>query len=309
MSNSKSQTPRKVRPQAMPLFDRSLKPKEKPEPPKEPTRKIRIQKINNKEPEMPKSNSLAIIYFNTHPESFIDDRPPTEKLSECEQLIQRDDIDEDNLQSILMQRKTLCDLKYGEDSVQSITALIDISVFYQKTNRNNSALRHLNTLRETTKVLDLPDTVKLRLAIEIAESNLAAECESEEDRLFHLEIAETSLIPFIDIISSNPVLEYRKNILMIKMKLIRNKKEKALKYYSKAIMSLANMHQQEDKDVADLCIEAAELAREVNLENLAHEFYQHAFEISSNIHDSEQAEYLFQLMQALEKEEVETDED
>lgn len=270
--------------------------------------------------EFTESDSIAVNFFNHHPEANIDIRPIDEKIQDIDTLLMESQIDDENLLELLMQKKALCEIFYGENSVDAIIASIQLGSFYNKVHKFQSAYRHLNIAYDIssqyTQKLNIHD--QLRLSVEYVQTlielgftseSLPSENDSntshssakefifDDDYKFELDedklnIAENALFPYKNVENTDNDenkldLFYRRDLYIAQMKLCRRKFEKSLKYYLRAIPIYEKMIAQGNKnaneiELAALFLNCGLVAREIKHKNLALSYFQKAQKIFSD---------------------------
>ncbi|KAK8892021.1 hypothetical protein M9Y10_029243 [Tritrichomonas musculus] len=180
--------------------------------------------------------SYAISYFNNNPDVPLDKRSPLEKLDEINSKINDDELDDNDLFNLLVQRKSLTFLAYGENSPQCFEALRELGHFYNRQNRPESALRHLLKAQQINSP-DITNEGRFSLSIELAEAYLAKKASKEENSK-QLNNAEKVLSSCVDVDVEDKMLVYKRDLLLARIKSRRNKYNEALSLYEQAIDSL-----------------------------------------------------------------------
>ena len=109
------------------------------------TEKKKTIRIIHEVPPPPKieAESIAVRFFNNHPEATINPRPLEEKISDIDELFLDGRVEDDDIFELLVQKKSMCELLYGEQSVETVIASIQLGAFYNKIEKFQSAYRHL----------------------------------------------------------------------------------------------------------------------------------------------------------------------
>ena len=89
-----------------------------------------------------KQEPWAASYFQKHPEE-LKKTEPNVKLEKINELLNgNQNLSYETKQKLLIRKKTLTYIKFGENSYEAIEAHHDIGLFYQDTMHNSSAIRH-----------------------------------------------------------------------------------------------------------------------------------------------------------------------
>jgi tetratricopeptide (TPR) repeat protein len=216
----------------------------------------------------PEPRYLAVDFFNTHPEATVDPRPATEKLSEIESALKAGRIGDPDLFAILIQKKALCDLEFGSDSIESVVAGVQLGALYNRVKRYDSANRHLRIAFDLSVHVPLVENDRFRLAVEFAEAVFALAAAPPD-----IAPAEQALFIFSEKTTENRELRFRRDILVARMRKMRKKYAKALPLYERAISSLIWFREtRQSVELADLYLEGAEIAIIKHQKNLAREW-------------------------------------
>lgn len=277
---SQSQRP----PAPTPFFNIKAKPKAV----HAQTEKKKTIRIIHEVPPPPKveAESIAVRFFNNHPEATIDPRPLEEKISDIDAFFLDSQVEDKNIFELLVQKKSMCELLYGEKSVETIIASIQLGAFYNKIEKYQSAYRHLKVAYDVSsqyvKKLAIQD--QLFLSVEYTQTLLELGFKSEYDDdnsnnavtnnnskkkvkskiVFNgdysfemddqkLNLAENVLFPFKNVENENNnenkiELFYRRDLYIAQLKMCRRKFKKALKFYERAIQSYLDMISKELKN-------------------------------------------------------------
>lgn len=244
------------------------------------TEKKKTIRIIHEVPPPPKieAESIAVRFFNNHPDATVDPRPLEEKISDIDNLFLESQVEDDNIFELLVQKKSMCELLYGEESVETIIASIQLGAFYNKIEKFQSAYRHLKTAYDISsqyvKKLAIQD--QLFLSVEYVQTLLELGFQSEDNEnsanvinnahlnkniktkiVFNgdysfeidddkLNLAENILFPFKNVENKdnneNKIeIFYRRDLYIAQLKMCRRKFKKALKYYEKAIDTYLTM--------------------------------------------------------------------
>ena len=134
-----------------------------------PNKKLNVNNRNaNETPE-----NFASNFFAQNPDTPLDKRSPQEKLDEINAKLHDLDLEENDRFSLLVQKKAICSLAFGDSSPESFEALIQLGSFYNSQQRPDSALRHLLKAQEIIKTIEHTDDQAFSVAIEISDAYLS----------------------------------------------------------------------------------------------------------------------------------------
>lgn len=220
--------------------------------------------------------SLAVSFFNSHPEAFIDPRPASEKITEIDDLLTTAKMNDKELFQTLMQKCALCELEFGEDSIETVIAETQLGSLYNKVKRYDSAMRHLEPAYVASKHLDnMAENDRFYLAVEYTETMLSLGLTAEgEMKSENLAIAELALYPYADKQTDNTSLGYRRDLYCARMMTFRKRYESARDFYARALSVLTS-----DLEIAKLCIEAAPAAESAGDKETAKRWFHRAAKI------------------------------
>jgi tetratricopeptide (TPR) repeat protein len=231
------------------------------------------------------SESFAVTYYSNNP---VDTRTPPDKLAEVESRL-GEKIDADERFSLLVQKKTLCQMIYGENSPEVVRATTELGSFYNEHGRADSALRNLQKVSGGQKQTpELEEADAFALAVEYADALLNSYAQSKSDKLKQVGTAETTLSPYIDTPSDNGLLCYRRDLCIARIKSTKNRNAEALEFYDKAVNAYTGTHPEEkdeegnvkeNPDEAHLYFEAGQVAEKVPDPEKAQFYYQKAIDL------------------------------
>jgi tetratricopeptide (TPR) repeat protein len=227
-----------------------------------------MSRVSKKGSDLPAPESVAGKFFNSHPEVAMDPRPAAEKVAAIEQSLAAGHIEDRDLFQLLIQKKCLCDLEFGSDSLDSIVAAVQLGALYNRLKRYDSANRHLKPAFDCSRVTQMAESDRFHLAVEFADSTL-----SVARQVADIAPAESALLPFAELKTANRELRYRRDVIIARMFKMRRKFRKALVFYQRAVLSFIWFREnQQELELADLYIEAAAVARERDQDQLAAEY-------------------------------------
>jgi tetratricopeptide (TPR) repeat protein len=245
------------------------------------------------------SGSFAPTYYSENP---LDTRPPPEKLSEIESRLQENPPDSEKF-PMLVQKKSLCQLIYGELSREAIRAMMELGAFYNQQDKPDSAARNLTKASQGASEAELEPEDQFTIAVELADANLNA-CLSTTNKLEkakQVAVADTTLSPFAEYESDNKMNCFRRDLYLGRIRKFRMKWPEALAFYEKAIAAYRTVHaadvsgeEEEGSDrwpeEANICVEAAQVAEHIPDCDRAPALYRKAYDLYLELGFSEDAE-------------------
>ena len=238
-------------------------------------------------------DTFAANYFANNPEHVPDKRPPQEKLDEIHIRLEAQDIDDNDKFNLLIQQKSLCVLAYGENSAETLAALIDLGKFYNEQNRPESALRNLSKAQQISKSIDIEDDEGLALSIELATANLDSKASNKTEQTRQLTNAESIMKPYQDYDSDDKNLLYRRDLVIGRMLTQRQNYSKALDIYERAMDNLNKANNNDlSPETATLYDEMGETALKMNDRDKANEFFQKGYDTFESLDMNDSAELI-----------------
>ncbi|KAH0786148.1 hypothetical protein GPJ56_009825 [Histomonas meleagridis] len=252
------------------------------------------------------NESFAETYYSNNQ---VDTRPPEEKLEEINDKLQDKDLDDDEKFILLVQKRSLCQMAYGDNSAEAIRAGTELGAFYNESGKPESGLRNLNKAHQSAKITkdELTDEDKFKLAVEIAHSNIYAKAQNKQEKSKGIHSADSILSPYSETESEDKVLSYRRYLYLAKIKYYKRKYTESVDFYEKALNGYQpppkkknkkhDDNEEEEKeeekkssDEPDLYVEAAMAAEKAGDEDKAHEFYKKAYDLYIDLEYEEKAE-------------------
>ena len=238
-------------------------------------------------------DTFAASYFANNPEHVPDKRSPQEKLDEIHIRLEAHDIDDNDKFNLLIQKKSLCVLAYGENSAETLAALIDLGKFYNEQNRPESALRNLSKAQQISKSIDIEDDEGLALSIELATANLDSKASNKTEQNRQLTNAESILRPYQEYESDDKILLYRRDLVIGRMLTQRQNYSKALDIYKRAKKNLKSANDdQESPELATLYDEMGETALKKGDNDKANKYFQKSYDTFTNLDMTDSAEMI-----------------
>jgi tetratricopeptide (TPR) repeat protein len=241
------------------------------------------------------SESFAVNYYSSNP---IDTRPPQEKLSDVESKLSEGAADDDEKFTLLVQKKTLSEMIFGETSPEAIRATTELGAFYNEHNKPDSASRNLSKASQNAKQTELQAEDAFTLAVELSDANLNASSPSKADKTKQVAVADLELSRFAEYESANGMNSFRRDLYLARIRSYRTKWEESLAFYEKALATYQSVHPEEKKpegddqpppeggerqeklpEEANIYVEAAEVAERVQEDAKAGQYYQKAYDL------------------------------
>jgi hypothetical protein len=255
------------------------------------------------------SESFAVTYYSTNP---VDTRPPPDKLEEVESKL-GEKVDDDEKFTLLVQKRGLCQMIYGENSPECIRATTQLASFYNEHGKPDSANRNLNKAVQSSKQTDLSEEDAFGIAVESADANLHAAASAKSEKSKQITAAADALHPYLEYESESASLKYRRDLCMARIRSFRNRCAESLEFYEKAVGAFSSVHEGETdsngeakdnrSEEANLYVETAQVAEQVEgkLEQ-AQIYYQKAFDLFEQLESKEDCENIGQRLEALREE-------
>lgn len=177
------------------------------------------------------NQSYAVGYYSENP---VDDRPPKEKLEEIEARLGESNNDDEKF-TLLVQKKSLSIMEYGENSKEAANAATELGSFYNQTGHSESALRNLNKAQQNDGTSKLEGDDALAFNVELADANLNAKPPNKQDCAKQLNAADKALSPFAEAETEDNKLSYRRYLLLARIKSRKRKHQDADGFFDKAI--------------------------------------------------------------------------
>lgn len=224
-------------------------------------------------------DNFASNFFAQNPDTPLDKRSPQEKLDEINAKLHDLDLEENDRFSLLVQKKAICSLAFGDSSPESFEALVQLGSFYNSQQRPDSALRHLLKAQEIIKTIDHTEDQKFSVAIEISDAYLSIRPQSVAEQNRNLNNAENVLRPYDESESEDKTLEYRKLLIQARIKFLRKQYDDSYNLYRKSYEVLDSANQgKTTEQVASLFHEMGECAEKGDDPKTALDMYQRAYD-------------------------------
>ena len=256
------------------------------------------QKFSLKAAKDEQQDSYAVNYYASNP---IDTRTPEDKLEEVNSKL-GEDLSEDEMFALLIQKRALCQMIYGENSTEAIIATTELGAFYNKNGKPNSAMRNLAKVQAVAKTADLSSEQALSLAVELADACLNAVAKTRQDKGKQVATADSALTPHAKTESSDLMTGFRRDLYLARIRSYRNRWRESLAFYVKALDQYEPAHPKDENDKekeredeveeANLCVEAGQVAEKHEEWKKAIELFKKAKELYEEMEYEEDARRL-----------------
>jgi hypothetical protein len=245
------------------------------------------------------SESFATTYYSQNP---LDTRPPQEKLSDVDSKLSDGPADDDEKFTLLVQKKTLAQMIYGEASPEAIRATIELGAFYNEHNKPDSAARNLSKASQNAKQTELQQEDLFTLAVELSDANLNASAANRLDKAKQVVIADAALTPHSEYASENKLDCFRRDLYLGRIRSFRMHWAESLSFYEKALEAYSAVHQNEQQceeegeekerfpEEANIYVEAAQVAEKIENCDKASRLYRKAYNLYLELGYDEDAE-------------------
>jgi hypothetical protein len=171
------------------------------------------------------SESFAVMYYNSYP---IGTRPPQEKLSDGA-------ADDDEKVTLLLQKRTLSQMIFGETSSEAIRATTELGAFYNAHKKPHSTEHNLSKARQSAKQTGPQVDDSFTLTDVILST---AWPKAEKTKQFALADAELSSCRA----SPNALNAFHRNLFLGRIQSYRARWEESFAFYEKAIATHPAVH-------------------------------------------------------------------
>jgi tetratricopeptide (TPR) repeat protein len=233
------------------------------------------------------AESYAVDFFQTHPDVTMDKRSPNEKLEEVIEQLHGELHPQDRFH-LLIQKKSLCYLVYGETSAEYLECLHEIGRFYLDQDRPSSAMRHLSKAQEMAQSVELSDADTLSLATSVAEAYLRVPSIPRQELTRQLTVLEGVLNRYANIDTDDRVLTYHRDLMLARIYARRGRWTEAMIKYQSAAGALSEINEgKATEQTAQLDQEMAEAAEAANDSQTATKMYRraHSTFLSLGLHE------------------------
>jgi hypothetical protein len=250
--------------------------------------RVRGQFVISKACKSDPPGSFSITYFSQNP---IDTRPPKEKLEEIDSKLSEGNLERDEQFTLIVQKRILCQLIYGEISPEFLRATTELAQFYNSHNKPDSASRNLIKAPTQAKQVNLTEEDEFALAVELADANLNASAPSKLEKAKQVALADIQLTPYASYESPNKLNCFRRDLCLARIRSFRTKWEESLEFYELALRAYPETHPEPEKgpeeespeektpDEANIYLEAAQVAERIPGCEKAPGFYRKAYDM------------------------------
>jgi hypothetical protein len=240
------------------------------------------------------SESYAATYYSQNP---LDTAPPEDKLASVDSKLSESELEDDDQFTLLVQRKTLCQMIYGENSPESVQATTKLGAFYNHHGKPDSALRNLTKAKQSAQQTELADEDGFALAIEYADANVNGSSTSRQDKTKQVALADNSLSPYAEFETEDGMLKFRRDLLLARIRGDRTKWNDSLVFYQRALENYQATHpegegetEEKNPEQANIYVEAAAIAERIEGCDQAPELYKRAYDLYIDLGFEEDAE-------------------
>ena len=244
----------------------------------------------------------ALKYFSEHPDESDDTRAPAEKISEINDLLDSEEISLNKKFKLLVHKKILTSLVYGELSKEAMDSIMDLAEFYNQNNRPESSKRLIHGAKGISEEIGASKEDKFRIAVESATSYMQTETSSDSERFNNIQKAGNALKKYTEYESDNKYLMYRRDLIFARSNFYFGEYQASISFYEKAYESLDIANQgKQDEQVASLMCETAHCIEIIgDLQNAA-DLYRNANSIYDELELKKQVEKTKEKIRKLEE--------
>jgi len=161
-----------------------------------------------------------------------DKRSPAEKLQSVEDSLSCETHDDSEKYNLLLQKKCLTALVFGEESKESYMAMINLGSFYNQQHRHESAMR---ILKQIPNCEIIPPDDRIRYSIEFAEAGLSFRSKNPVEQKKNNDIVLGSMQNVLTLDSQNKYLLYQRDVHYGRLLVGMKDYNQALTYFQKAL--------------------------------------------------------------------------
>jgi hypothetical protein len=214
------------------------------------------------------SDSYGAAYYAQNPP---DTSPPEDKLADVDSKLADSNLEDDDRFTLLVQRKSLCQMIYGDNSPESVRATTDLGAFYNQHDKPDSALRNLSKANQSAKLTEIPEQDGFILALEDADASVNASSSSRQEKQKQVTAADGALNPYAEFECDDAMLKFRRDLLLARIRSFRAKWQESLGFYQRVLESYRETHPDEENEgeeknpeEANIYVEAAQVAEKVD---------------------------------------------
>jgi hypothetical protein len=240
------------------------------------------------------SESYAANYYSQNPP---DTSPPEDKLAAVDSKLGESELDDDDQFTLLVQKKTLCQMIYGENSPEAVQATTKLGAFYNQHGKPDSALRNLTKGRQSAQQTELAEEDNFQLALEYADANVNGGSTSRQEKTKQVALADNALSPYAEFEVEDGMLRFRRDLLLARIRGYRTKWNDSLAFYQRALENYQTTHpeaegetEEKNPEQANIYVEAAGIAERIDGCDQATELYKRAYDLYLNLGFEEDAQ-------------------
>jgi hypothetical protein len=240
------------------------------------------------------SESYAAAYYSQNPP---DTSPPEDKLAAVDSKLSESGLEDDDQFTLLVQRKTLCQMIYGENSPEAVQATTKLGAFYNQHGKPDSALRNLTKAKQSSQQTELAEEDSFALALEYADANVNGASSSRQDKTKQVALADNALSPYAEFEVDDGMLKFRRDLLLARIRGYRTKWNDSLAFYQRALENYQATHpaeegesEEKNPEQANIYVEAAAIAERIDGCDQAPEYYKRAYDLYVDLGFEEDAQ-------------------
>jgi tetratricopeptide (TPR) repeat protein len=243
----------------------------------------------NKSIQNEKQELYAISYFKTNPGAK-DTTPPERKLELFEEKLAQV-LEPPERFATLVQQKAVRYIVFGDTSREALRSHLALGTFYNENSRPASAIRHLGRAQQLEDSNDIENWESIQIRVEMADAYLTVRAERKSESAHNIDQAEQTITPCIKVPIEDPHLRYRRDLVLARLSLARNRGGQALAEYEMAWGSLDEANGGDEREeTAELYAELARCAEGQQQFRKAADNYQKAYELYRKLGLDQKAE-------------------
>lgn len=200
-------------------------------------------------------NFFCVSYFKSNPDK-LDLRNPSEKLKECQDRLQSEDLSPQEKFAILSQINSIQKMVHSENSVEFLRSEAELGYFYNENTNPQAAIRHLEKAHSLEKQFKIDQEESINIASETALAHLFLRKKSSD----HLSKAHEALKSYYNTKIQNPMIRFKRDLSRSRIFSARKKYTDAVPSYEETISSLQEVNEnQHSAAEAQLYLELAKV--------------------------------------------------
>lgn len=235
-------------------------------------------------------NLFCVSYFQSNPDK-LDLRNPSEKLKECQDRLQSEELTQQERFAILSQMNSIQKMLHTESSVEFLRSEAELGYFYNENMNPQSAIRHLEKAHSLEKAFKIDQEESINIAAETALAHLLLKKKGSD----HISKADEALKPYYKTNIPNSMIRFKRDLSRSRIFSAQKRYRDAVQSFEQTILSLQEVNEnQHSYAEAQLYIEMARTI-EIGSKSIpdakekASECYMNAHKIFLEIGDRESA--------------------